>query len=315
MNQRLHAILREFIKTLRSFAGVSALLGGGILSTLIFIIELVPEEHKILASFCVSLFFIIVFIVVLCWNLSRYAVDSYWFNRKYKLISQIWDYSPNPDGMTYNAKCEGIREITCLAGSLSYINISMAPKENLTPFKKDDDYSIEISPQSRHPSGVIQARKPHRSEGSTFAFHIDFIPPLRMNETAYVKFSYRLQNFKVANLDLLRELSNKASLEAVDYQYCSWSVDYPIDHLHYEIRFTDDCLIQPRPPEARRETAVLTEEQKLLENPNKRIYTATNIGNGWDLVLDRDRPPINTTYRIPWTPPTKEQLMQKLSHG
>ena len=219
INPRIKAIVNEAIRTTKSLSGITVTLGGGVIPFIAYLLGWI-SSGKI--TIVVPLGISAAFVVMLIWNISRYAEEGYWHDRKYKLIHQKWKYSPNPDLKTLRAECHGERHLTCLSGSIAHTTVGVGPRENLVPFDPDDKYEITLDPQSRRAHGTMSVRPPHRKEGASFSFRIDFGPPLTEGEEAFVKFKYVLPKFKISNLEFLREKCSQANLEARDYEYNSF---------------------------------------------------------------------------------------------
>jgi len=83
MNPRTIAIKDELIKTVISFSGVAVTLGGGLIPFVLYLLGWMPSGKIILL---VPFAIVIAFLIMLVWNMSRYAEEGHWYDRKYKLI-------------------------------------------------------------------------------------------------------------------------------------------------------------------------------------------------------------------------------------
>lgn len=305
-DQRLTALRVEFVRTTKSLAGVTSLLVGGLIPFAFLVSDRFPAMPPLFLGAIVLLAMLLPFTVVLAWNLSRYAEDRFWFDRKYLVISAKWSYTPNRDLQTLRAVCNGRRHVKCLAGELDYITVSVSPSENLVPFSPDDDYELALEPKSDYEGGEIVLREPHRKSADSFSFRAHFYPPLKEGQSADVRFRFVLPRFKISNRDYLRHKSQTAKLEARDYEFGSWLIEFPTDRFVWETRFSAECRIQPRALEALRGTTVYAQERSELEK--WKAVRSERLDGGWLLRLDREKPPVRTRYRISWVPPTLAEL-------
>jgi hypothetical protein len=136
--------------------------------------------------------------------------------------------------------------------------------------------------------------------GSTFAFRIDFTPPLAENEEAFVKFSFVITKFKVATFAELRKRIAQVKLEPRDYEYHSLFISFPIRRLLFEVMFDARCGIVPKGIEVKRGTSVFSEEQDYVIRSGK--FKVEKVQDSWRLVLDRENPPLKAEYIIMWSP-------------
>ena len=303
INSRINAIINEAIKTTKSMAGIAVTLGGGVIPFIGYLLGWIPSG-KIAAITLLTGF--AAFVVMFIWNLSRYAEEGYWHDRKYKLIHNRWKYSPNPDLKTLRAECYGQRHLICLSGTISHSTIGVGPHENLVPFDPNDKYEIELDPQSRREHGTMQVRPPHRKEGASFSFRIDFTPPLSKGEEAFVKFRFALPRFKISTLEYLREKCSQANLDARDYEYNSFNIDFPTEKFKYELHFAPNCCVNPRAFEVLRGTAIHYPEQMYIQKHG--LFQCEESDGGLQVKLERERPPINVRYRLLWNPPRTKEL-------
>lgn len=310
--QRIAALKVELLSTTKSITGAAALVGGGLVPFVIYALELVDHTTAITKGLLFILPALLLFSLVLSWNLSRYAEDRRWFDRKYGLLSTKWSFTLNADGTTLRGECTGERQILCLGETLEYITIAVGPRENLIPIDSSDTPSVELDPQSRHSNGEIKMRQPHRAEAGSLSFRVDFYPPLKEGDEAYVRFRLVLPRHKISNLDYLRERCQTAKLDARDFECVAWTISYPTDRFLYELRFAPECRIKPRAPDAFRGTSIVHSET--CELRKKQVFSADRLPDGgWILRLDRAKPPINTRYRISWTPPSWRELESTLT--
>jgi len=302
---------------LASEAGHSALSLKGVLS--IFVGGLVPFGAKLFEWFpdvhpaaLVGLTFFAMwfpFSLVLSWNLTRDLDGRLWFGRRYKSIVQRWHYSLNPDGKTLRGELMGERHVVCLQDTIDFLNIPVSPAENLVPFDPADKYEVLLDPQSRYEGGEILPRPPHRKEGSSFAVHFDFAPPLRPGDEAFVKFRIVLPRYKAATLDYMRERQSIGALDAKDFQVSSFNIQDPTETFVFELDFDSSCKVRPRSPEALRGECVQPEETRELQQDG--AYSATKgPDGGWTLRLMKKNPPVRMKYRLSWSSPRAAELVE-----
>lgn len=305
--QRVDALRTEAVRTAKSVKGIIALFAGALIPFFARLLDWFPRVHPVVLAVFVLCGMLLAFALLLAWNLTRYADDREWFGRKYRLISQRWSYTLNHDSKTLHAVCVGERHVVCTRDTITHLTIPVSPAENLVPFDPNDEYVIELDPQSRYSRGEISVRKPHRKEGSNFSFRIDFSPPLEVDDEAYVKFRFSLPKFKIAMLEYVRERQQIAALDACDYQLSWFNINYPTERFIFELRFASECKIKPRSPEALRGETPLRSEQEELRKPG--VYLARQEDDGtWLLRLDRKNPPVKTKYRLSWYPPREADL-------
>lgn len=305
-NQRVLAIRDEVWRTAKSMTGVAGTVGGGLLPFAGYVLGWVQLGGLLWLVVCAMF---ASFGLLLVWNLSRYAQEGYWFDRKYKLVSVRWSYSPNKDLETLRAVVVGERQLVCLSGTIPHITIAVSPAENLTPFDPEDDIKVTLLSPSLRNGGTVSVRQPHRQAGSTFSFRVDFNPPLYEGEEVTFKYTFTLPRFKTSTIESLRSRCQNGKLDARDYEYASWSVLYPIDRLIFDHKFSPECRITPLGIEVQRgEATPFDEENKNLIK--SRSFRCEQLDNGWRMLLDRVKPQMKTRYRIKWRPPTKSNLAE-----
>lgn len=305
INPRIAAIKDEALRTVSSVKGIMVTLGGGIIPFIGYSTGWVSTGS---IAVIVPVAACSAFILMLIWNLSRYAEEGYWHDRKYKLIHNKWKYTPNPDLKTLKAECQGERHLVCLNETISHTTISAAPFENLVPFDPNDNYEIQLDPQSRREHGTMRLREPHRKSGASFAFRIDFTPPLKEGEEAFIKYRFVLPKFKISNLDYLREQCTHAKLDARDYEYNSFKIDYPTEKFIYELNFAKGCCIKPKAVEVERGTTLFQPEQTCVVKNG--FFRCEEIDGGWRMKLERAKPPLRVRYRVLWHPPRLHELQK-----
>lgn len=307
-NQRVLAIRDEVWRTAKSLTGVTGTIGGGLLPFIGYVFGWVQLGGLLWLVVCAML---ASFGLLLVWNLSRYAQAGYWFDRKYKLVSVRWTYSPNQDLETLKAVQEGERQLVCLSGTIPYITIAVSPAENLTPFDPKENIKVTLLGSLRD-GGTVSVRQPHSQAGSNFSFRVDFNPPLCEGEEVQFKYTFTFPSFRTSTIESLRSRCQNGKLDARDYEYASWSVVYPIDRFIYDHKFSPECSINPQGIEVQRGGSTPFEEESkhLIKS---RAFRCEQLDNGWRMLLDRDTPPMKARYRIKWRPPTKSELAEALS--
>lgn len=302
--ESLHLVANEMFAVLKSMTGIAVMLGGGLIPFFDYCFKFVQSPWL---SAVAALMTVVTFQLIVIFRLGKKAASANWHDREYLLLKNKWKYILNNDLETLRGECECERHMRCLNRSISYLSIEIGPAESLLPFDPNEHYDVFLL-ESRREKGAVSLRKPHRKEGASFAFRIDFDPPLTQGELVYVKFRYRLPRFKIANMELLREKVSKAKLEPREYEYNSFSISYDICKFVYEIAFDSLCKIKPKGIEVRRGTDVFIEEQERVIKNN--WFRCEQNDGAWRMILEREHPPMKTTYRFKWSPPSKEELIQ-----
>ena len=102
----------------------------------------------------------------------------------------------------------------------------------------------------------------------------------------------------------------QANLDARDYEYNSFSIDYPTDKFIYELHFSPTCCVKPRKIEVERGTAIHYAEQLLAQKNG--TFTCEHIDGGLIMKLERNKPPIKVRYRLLWDPPRSQEIRAAL---
>ncbi len=301
-NQRIKVIRDEVWQTAKSMFGIIIAVGGGIVPFVIYMLGLL----KVTSFLWIITAFFFVFCLILIWNLSKYAQEGYWFDRKYKLLKVKWSYLPNEDLETLQAMHEGERQLVCLSGTLPYMTIAVSPAENLTPFSPEDKIDVRLHSFKRS-GGTVSVRQPHRQSGSNFSFRVDFNPPLCKGEEVFFKYSFTFPKFKTSTLESLRSRCQSGKLDARDYEYVAWNISFPFERFIYEHYFSPKCKIKPLGIEVYKgaENLFQFEKKQLLKH---HFFECTEIDGGWLMKIDRKNPPMKTKYLIKWRPPLKREL-------
>ncbi len=289
---------------LKSMTGIAVMIGGGLIPFIFYVRDIVTSPWM---GGVIFLLAVILFQFLVIFRLSKKASTAAWHDREYLLLKNRWKYTLNNDFETLSGECECERHMRCLNRSISYLSIEIGPAESLLPFDPNEHYDVFLL-ESRREKGSVSLRQPHRKEGASFAFRIDFDPPLTQGELVYVRFRYRLPRFKIANMELLREKVSKAKLEPREYEYNSFSISYDICKFVYEIAFDSLCKIKPKGIEVRRGTDVFIEEQERVIKNN--WFRCEQNDGAWRMILEREHPPMKTAYRFKWLPPSKDELIQ-----
>jgi hypothetical protein len=302
-SQRIQAIRGELLRTAKSLFSTMIALGGGLIPFACSYFGWLNITYPTTISLLIIL---LIFLTILTWNLSRYAEERLWHDRKYQQIAIKWNYPLGADNNVLRATCEGERHFTCLLGAIAHTTISVGPTENYFEFNPDADYQLSLPETHRSESGCITLGAPHRKSGASFAFRVHFNPPLREGEVARIKYKFTLPKFKIATIEHLREKSLHSALGVRDYEYNSYAILYPTDEFIYELNFCSECHVKPRAIKAVRGTETDTQEEKFINN--MRSFICEEINDGWKFKLIRKRPPINIRYYIEWTPPAALKL-------
>lgn len=302
LRPRLLAIKAEAFALLKPIFAVAIAIGGGIIPLAIYLYDWTPSVQ---IGIEIGLGAVIVFQGVLLWRLSKYAELYGWHDRKYQLVKCRWKYSLSPDKHYLDGEYEGERILTCLRDTISHVVVAVGPKENLVPFGEVRDYRPALLADSKREHGVMSLREPHRAIGSSLAFNIDFNPPLRKGETAYLHYRFEIPKFKISNIEDIIEKTKEGKLGPRDFEYNSYPITYPIERFQYELKFSSACKIKPKGIEVTRGTATFQEEQDIM---NTGAFHCEHEDGEWRLSIDRDNPPMKSNYKIMWTPPHLHEL-------
>lgn len=289
------AIIRE-IRRLRKHIAWTLSAGGGLVS--LAFAQLGWEIALMVGAVCVILGLLLLQATIV-WRLTR-RESGEWFDREYLLLRNAWTYSLASDRAALVGECLGERRFICKSGTISSITIAIGPKENLLPLDPAQSYEVALVDFSRS-RGTVSIRDPHRKEGASFAFQIDFNPPLTEGEEAYVKFRYKIPRLKIANYEALLEKSREAKLGPRDYEYNAFTIVYPTRRFEYDLLFLPECRVKPKAIEVKRGTDIFPDEQDLVLNG--RHFKCEETLGAWRMTLHRDNPPLHTTYRLMWHPP------------
>lgn len=298
--ERRLAIIRE-IRRLRRNIGWALSAGAGLVS--LSFAQFGWEVAVIVGAACFIIGLLLLQTIII-WRLAK-RDSGEWFDREYILLRNAWTYSLALDRSALDGECLGERRIICRSGTISSITIETAPKENLLPLDPQQPYDVALIDSSRS-RGTISIRDPHRREGASFAFQIDFNPPLTEGEEAYVKYRAKIPRLKVASYEVLIDRASKAKLGTRDYEYTSFRIAYPTRRFEYELLFLPECLVKPKAIEVRRGTDIFSDEQDIVLNGHH--FECTETLGAWRMTLHRDNPPLRTTYRLMWHPPKLSSL-------
>ncbi len=302
--ESLRLVANEMFAVLKSMTGIAVMIGGGLIPFFDYFFKFVQSPWL---SVIAALITVVVFQLIVIFRLGKKAASATWCDRTYILLRSRWRYTLDDNLDTLSGEYEGERHLTCLNHSIAHLNITVNVTESLILFDPNENYDIVIYPESkRDKAGTISFRQPHKKEGASFAFRIDFNPPLTQGETVYIKFRYRLPHFKVANMELLRDKASKAKLDVRDYEYNQFEISYDIQKFVYELIFDSSCMIKPRGIEVKRGTDIFMDEyEKIISN---NWFRCEQNDGAWKMIFERRYPPEKAVYRIKWAPPSKEEL-------
>ncbi len=294
--QRLSYLFSELQKSLKWIVSAAVVLGGGIIPFYQILIGWVGSGPLIII-FALGILNIVS--IMLLWKLSGQTHSEAWYDREYKLVNVLWKYVLSKDARTLDGECISERKVVCLEGEISHIQITVDKDESLIPFDPSQDYNLQLITGNRE-RGQIELRGPHRKEGTSFAFRVVFHPPLIKGETAHVKMKFKLPCFKISNIEDLREKMINAIIDARDYEYNSFTINFPIEEFHYEVFMPKQCNASPLGLEVTRGTSTFIDEKNIVMNKN--FFRVIEEDAGWRMILDRKRPPIKAKYLFQWKP-------------
>lgn len=294
-------LLSKEVKKIRKHIAWAFSAGGGLAS---FAFTQFGLEIALIIGATSLILGFIIFQAVIVWRLTRRDATE-WFDREYLLVKNTWTYSLASDLTALDGECVGERRVICKSGTISSMSIAISPKENLLPLDPSQPYEISLPDFSR-PKGTVTVRDPHRKEGASFAFQIDFNPPLVEGEEAYVKFRYKVPRLKIASHEALLEKSRSSKLGPRDYEYNSFTINYPMKRFEYDLVFLPECMVKPKELEVKRGTDAFRDELDRILGGNN--FKCEEVLGAWKMMLHRDNPPLRTTYRLLWFPPKLSEL-------
>jgi hypothetical protein len=302
ISHRIKLIFDESKSLLKPLCAIAVLIGGG----LVPFIQLFGKHLQSSQAIAIALLsFVVIVLTMLCWRLALAIENRNWFDKEYILLKNKWKYTLNQDGETLDGECFSDRRMICLEAGMSHLAITISKDECFVPFDPALDYSPEMLSYDRK-NGTVSISLPHKKEGASFAFRINFVPSLAKDEEVGIKYKYKIPRFKMATLEYLRAKMATSRLPARDYEYNSIKVNNPIRHLIYEVTLPKTCLVLPDGLAVARGTAPFDEEEKSIVN--KGWFLVENNDLGCRMILDRKNPPIKTGYRIKWRPPERDVL-------
>ena len=297
---RLLIVSREVKRLRKTIAWALSVWGG--------LVSLAFTNFGLIIALIVGAFSLLLCLIIIqtaiVWRLTR-KDTSEWLDREYLLLKNSWTYSISSDLAALNGECLSERRLICKSGTISSMSIATGPKESLLPFDPTQHYETELLNFSRS-SGTVTVRDPHRKEGSSFAFQIDFNPPLVEGEEVYIKYRYKIPKLKMANHEDLLEKSRLSKLGVRDWEYNSFTILYPIQRFEYDLVFLPECMIKPKELDVMRGTDTYKEEKDRVLRGNH--FKCENTLGAWRMTLSIDNPPRGATYRLLWFPPKLSEL-------
>lgn len=305
MNKNLVIIAKESAKILHSATQIIIVLGGGLVPGLLLVNPLVSWTGLLIFILTAST----LFLLVLLFRLIAHIDSISWYDRKYKMISNKWTYSLGDDIRTLSGECISERRITSLSNSIKYVTISLDKDQAFIPFKAPSGNIVELVEWHRDSGGSIIANQPHKFGDSKFAFRVEFLPPLTIDESAHFKVKYQIKDFKISNLEDLRQLMLGSKITSRDYEVNSFLINFPTDEFIYEIVMLPECkAIFQEVVVERGSAGNFFQEEKIYIDRNCFRYERETNG-GWKVRLSRKSPPLKTRYRLQWKPaPTLAML-------
>ena len=198
---RFRFLVNELRRLLKPVIATAALIGGGLVPFIqLFGKHIISPQAIAIAV----LLFLIIVLMMLCWRLTIISNNLVWSDRIYFLIKNKWKYTLNKDGESLDGECVGERELVCKDAGISHITITLGKDQVFLPFDTNGNYTTQLIDFKRNDGGAVSITEPHKSEGSSFAFRINFDPTLATGEKIYVKYRYAIPRFKIASLEELR---------------------------------------------------------------------------------------------------------------
>lgn len=297
MKESIRLLFLESLRLIKSIVGLVVLVGGGLVPGILYAKNIFSPSGYIQ----ITLVFVIGFLIILLLRICSNIDIQNWFDKRYERIHQVWKYELSEDKRTFVGECISERKLTSLSNSLEYITISIGKDQVLIPFQLDGKNNIELL-ESFRDKGKVVLNQAHKTKDSKFSFRVYFTPPLKYGESAYFKVKYVIDNFKVSNLDDLRSYMTQSKIETRDYEYNSFTINYPTDDFRYEICMPKQCKANYLDLLVQRGASHTQFEQERDYVRTKNMFMVVNEENCWRMVLHRKNPPIKTRYVFSWRP-------------
>ena len=228
-------------------------------------------------------------------------VQLYHYSRRYtRYVTSVYMFRSD-DPNYWSAIHHNERELVAIR-PVRQFTYDMTRRSDIdTPFE-----GAKLSNQHANRSGAGDCifHAFHKSK-SNLAFRIEFDPPLRPGESATVAFDVHIPRFKVGNLALLRARPRPKIPVADGLDYSSTDISYPIEEFVKELVIVDDLRTTHHRMQAVSDQDDFPEEKSYLESTGGFSISPVkaNGTNATCLKIERNRPPIGTTYRLLWEPP------------
>jgi hypothetical protein len=233
----------------------------------------------------------------------RQVEQLYNYDRKYIQFNSRWTFGRSDDPNYWSAINYTVREFICLKPVRRWEWDLTRRSDKDVPF---GNVVLRNRNATRSGDGTCVFRDPHLTI-SKFKFFIEFDPPLRVGESATVSFEAVIPTHKVATLELLRQRIQPSLPAPADCDFSSVKTSFPIDDLLYEVVFPE-CLGSRRHGlQVVERQNEYVEEKASIDADNMFTISRLTVDDNvpaWKMSLHRKLPPIGTTYRIVWEPPS-----------
>ncbi len=237
---------------------------------------------------------------------TKQLVQLYHYDRRYHKYVTSWSLtaSENPDYWTGIHHAE--RHFTAIRPVRYFTwNVTRRSDDDL-PF---DAAEVRNKRASRSASGSCIFHDFHKQKAN-LTFRIEFDPPLRPEESVDLAFDVIVPRHKVSNIELLRSRPRPKIPLPEGLDYSSTDISYPIE------KFVKSVDIDERLGTIHHGLQVLLQQDEFLEEKaylssgNRFTIDRAQVdGNSVvRLKIERDRPPIGTTYRLTWEPPARKVI-------
>lgn len=305
MKESVSLLFSEALQLIKSTIGIVVLVGGGLVPGLLFAKKIIGSTDLIY----VSLACVILFLLVLILRVANHIDNISWYDKRYEKLHQCWRYTLSEDKKTFTGECISERKVTSLCNSTSFITISIDKDQVLIPFQLEGKNNVELL-ESYRDQGAVVLNQAHKTNDSKFSFRVYFNPPLSKGEIAYFKVKYIIDNFKISNLEDLRNYMTKSKIETRDYEYNSFRINYPTKDFKYEVVMPLSCKAIFSDLSVQRGTSNSTFEKERDYVVKKKHFMVISESDGWRMKLERKNPPIKTRYMFSWNPANNRNVFE-----
>lgn len=230
--------------------------------------------------------------------------ESTFLDRHYARVLSRWTFCESSDPAYWDATHHGERDFVVLQPIRAWTwSIHRRSDDDVPNSARPAVLRNQVATRSGH--GHCVFRPPHKQK-STLAFRVEFEPPLRPGERVTLAFDLDVNQHKPATLERLRERPRPAVATPGEAEFTSYDVVHPIDLLVKEVIIPERLDASHFGLQVLRRDTEFVEEAELVRAHGLFDVSRTTVGgeSAWRLRLERLEPPLRTTYRLCWTPPS-----------